>query len=51
VISIKKIYAEINNLFCRYYKNSVSHEEGWNEEVIAWCQKEAKRQNLRPEEY
>jgi hypothetical protein len=50
---MQKIYAEseINNLFCRYYKNSVSQEEGWNEEVISWCQKEAKQQNLGPEEY
>ena len=36
---------------CRYYKNSVSPEEGWNDEIIAWCQKGAKRQNLKPEEF
>ena len=30
---------------CRYYKNSVSEEEGCNDF------KEAKRQNLKPEEF
>ena len=38
-------------IICRYYKNSVSQEEGWNDEMISWCQKEAERQNLKPEEY
>ena len=35
----------------RYYKNSVSQEEGWNKEIISWCKNEAERQNLRPEDY
>ena len=42
---------QIIHFTSRYYKNSVSQEEGWNEEVISWCQTEAKRQNLRPEDY
>ena len=33
---------------CRYYKNSISQEEGWNKEVILWCKKEAERKILNP---
>ena len=35
----------------RYYKNSVSQEEGWNKEIISWYKNKAERQNRRPEDY
>ena len=35
----------------RYYKNSVSQEEGWNKEIISCCKNEAERQKQRPEDY
>ena len=35
----------------RYYKNSVNQESGWNQEVIEWYAKEARRHELKPHEY
>ncbi len=26
-------------IICRYYKNSISQEEGWNKVVISWYQR------------
>ena len=36
---------------CRYYKNAVNQDAGWNQEVIKWCQKEAERRNFKPSDY
>ena len=50
---LRLVYFECQKLsyFSRYYKNSVSQEPGWNEDVIEWCAKEAKRQDFKPHDY
>ncbi|XP_028418403.1 uncharacterized protein LOC114543743 [Dendronephthya gigantea] len=40
-----------SNRLIRYYKNAVNQDEGWNDEMISWCKKEAERQNLKPADY
>ena len=47
------VYFERQKLsyFSRYYKNSVCQKPGWNEDVIEWCAKEAKRQDFKPHDY
>ena len=37
--------------FADITKILLAKRRGWNDQIISWCQKEAKRQNLRPEEY
>ena len=32
---------------CRYYKNAIPQESGWNVEVVEWCKFEADRQRLQ----
>ena len=41
------LYSILKNFSCSYYKNSISSSSGWNSEVVAWCQREASRLNLK----
>ncbi|CAB4027749.1 Hypothetical predicted protein, partial [Paramuricea clavata] len=50
-ITLSCIKTSIQLLSLRYYKNAVNQEAGWNQEVINWCQSEAKRQQLKPADY
>ena len=45
------VYSDNIALFCRYYKNSIDQKPGWNEEMIDWCKREARRQNLKEDEH
>ena len=38
-------------LFFKILQEFVSQEPGWNEDVIEWCAKEAKRQDFKPHDY
>jgi hypothetical protein len=51
LINDSNLYPNDIALLCRYYKNSVDQQPGWNGETIDWCKREAERQNLKKEEY
>ena len=49
--TIREFIVLPSNRLIRYYKNAVEQQPGWNDQIIAWCQKEALRQNLAPSSY
>lgn len=38
-------------LDCSYHKNKVEQKPGWNREILNWCVEEAKKNNLKDEDY
>lgn len=35
----------------RYYKNKVDQKPGWNSNMLKWCLQEARKHNLKPQDY
>ena len=35
----------------RYYKNRVDQKPGWNSDMLKWCLEEAKKHQLKPQDY
>ena len=37
--------------FSRYYKNKTPQRPGWDSNILKWCLKEARANNLKPDAY
>ncbi|XP_020911089.1 uncharacterized protein LOC110248873 [Exaiptasia diaphana] len=48
---IRKVLLLPSNRTIRCYKNKVDQAPGWNDNLLQWCLEEAKKANLRKEDY
>ena len=49
--SINFIYITIFEIVSSYYKNKIDQKPGWDWEILLWCLKEAKNNNLKEQDF